>query len=94
MPMKASLPPMAPPIEIDTLLADTLERNLHPIKVTSLLEHTTRAALIFAMRRTHGNQSRAADILGIGRYTLGKWCVKFHVDPLLFGGTSPRKKTA
>lgn len=86
MPKAVNLPAPPPPIAIDTLLADTLERSLQPIRVTSLLEHTNRAAVLFAVRRAKGNQLRAAAILGVNRVTMRKWCNKYRVDPLLFGG--------
>lgn len=92
-PTRTALPPAPQPIAIDTLLADTLERSLQPIKVTSLLQHAQRAALLFAVKRAKGNQLRAAAILGVNRATLRKWCDKHQVDPLLFGGR-PRVKEA
>jgi DNA-binding NtrC family response regulator len=84
-PTQVKFPPAPPPIAIDVLLADTLERNLPPIKNISLLEHTTRAALLFALRRTRGNQTHAAAMLGINHITLRKRCARHSVDPQMFG---------
>src|SRR5262249_45595760 len=84
-PVRVNIPPTPPPIAIDKLVADTLEKNLQPIRVTSLIEHMTRAAILFALQRCGGNQVRAAAILGINRMTLRKRCTRYRVDPLLFG---------
>lgn len=82
---RVTLPPAPTAIAIDQLLADTLERTLSPVKVTSLIDHATRAVILFALRRSGGNQVRAAAMLGINRMTLRKRCARHSVDPLMFG---------
>lgn len=90
----ADIPSLAPAVAIDMLVADTLEKHLQPIRVTSLLDHTTRAAIVFALTRSKGNQSRAAAILGINRMSLRKKCSRYQLDPVLFGGRPGNQKAA
>ncbi|CEJ88093.1 hypothetical protein HYPGJ_31589 [Hyphomicrobium sp. GJ21] len=81
-----AIPPTAH-LAVDLLIADTLERNLPPQQVTRILEAVHRASVLFALRRAHGNQRRAAAMLGMNRITFKKWCMRFQMDPSEFGGT-------
>lgn len=86
-------PPPAIP-RIDTLIADTLDGALEGRRIIDLLLHTRKAAVLFAVRRAKGNQSRAAEILGVGRMTLRNWCNQFHIDPALYIGRGKPKEVA
>jgi transcriptional regulator of acetoin/glycerol metabolism len=51
--------------------ADDLPEELrHPRRAHSLMESAEREAVAAALRAAHGNRSRAAGALGIGRTTL------------------------
>jgi len=41
---------------------------------------TDQAALVDALRASHGNQSRAAAILGVSRITVWRWIKKYNLD--------------
>jgi Fis family transcriptional regulator len=45
-----------------------------------VLQAVERPLLKFAMHRTHGNQSAAAELLGINRNTLRKKLVEYRLD--------------
>ena len=48
--------------------------------VSDLFEIDFPAALVDALRASHGNQSRAAAILGVSRITVWRWIKKYNLD--------------
>lgn len=63
-------------------------KNLHP----TLMRAVERPLIELALRETHGNQIKAARLLGLNRNTLRKKITEFHISVSQAKQTSPEKR--
>jgi DNA-binding NtrC family response regulator len=58
----------------------TIENGVLAIKIPSTLDEVERLQIMATLRYTEGNKLRAAEILGIGRYSLYRKAERLGID--------------
>lgn len=46
-----------------------------------LMDRVKRRWLVWALKKTEGNKTQAADLLGIAYRTVSHWCRRYKVNP-------------